>query len=319
MRNDDIHLPERFCREFADAKNAAAQITNYMAVVAGIKPLLDDWIPAEAMDAFASACAKYNLLFRTDAVFERKATDEELKSIKDGESLTTTKWFGARYQPGISKGLVHVFVARTGDDLEKGFRAGWYPLIIGSDVTFMPFINMFRFGVSLGYPECCCVFFMLENPGRSFIYTVLKNTRGRPNYLCNCMLKDNVYSYIYHMPCSFDCAESVRYAEALRKVIQEREPRFAAEIDKRLKSPLLVFEERFAYYFDGRFDGDGTISYDKAFFAGNPGDDRYGDLLGSAGRLEVHDDEILLFKNKRQVSSIIKKNISGGFLLDFGD
>ncbi|MFH1537605.1 MAG: hypothetical protein ABIH66_01510 [bacterium] len=288
---------------------------NYMAVVAGLKPLLDDGIPVKSMDAFAAACGKYGLRFRTEAVFLKEATDEELEFVEGGERLNTTKWFGARYNPSLQGGYVHVFVAKSEDAIEMGYRAGWYPLIIGSVSFEKPIIDHFRFGAALGVPECCNIFFMKENPKRNFLFTVLKNTRGMPHYLCNCLTKDNVYSYTYHMPCSFNCAETIRYAEALREEVKKREPRFAAQIDFRLKTPFLVFEEQFIYAFDGYFTDFGTISYKRAFFVGNLRNDRFSDLLNAANRLRILDNTIQLFNNDRMVGEIAE----AGFLVCFGE
>lgn len=308
-------IPERFCREFVEIKQTAQLITNYMAVVVGLKPLLDDWIPVELMGAFAATCGKYSLLFRTEAVFLKEATDEELAFVEGGEGLNTTKCFGARYNPSLPGGRVHVFVGRSEDALERGYRAGWYPLIIANTALHKPVIDLFRFGAALGVPECCNIFFMKENPKRNFLFTVLKNTKDNPHYLCNCLTKDSVYSYTYHMPCSFNCAETIRYAGALREEIKKREPRFAAQIDLRLKAPFLVFEEQFIYAFDGYFTDFGTISYKKAFFIGNPRNNRFSDLMNAANRLWVLDNTIQLFNNEKMVGEIAE----AGFLVCFGE
>jgi hypothetical protein len=311
----DNCIPERFCREFVEIKQSALLITNYMAVVTGVKPLLDDWIPVEAMDSYAAACKRYGLLFKTEAVFLKEATDEELEFVEGGAGLNTTKCFGARYNPLLPGGVVHVFVARSDDAIERGYKAGWYPLIIGGVAYHKPFIDHFRFGAALGVPECCNTFFMKENPKRNFLYTILKNTRGMPHYLCNCLPKDNIYSYTYHMPCSFNCAETLRYAEALREEIKIREPRFAAQIDLRLKAPFLVFEEQFVYTFDDYVVDFGTIYYKRAFFIGNPRNNLYGELLNAANRLWILNNTIQLFNNEKIIGVIPK----AGFLVYFGE
>jgi hypothetical protein len=311
------YIPNKFCREFVELKKSAVQITNYMGVVAGLKPLLDDWIPVQAMDAFAGACRKYGILYKSEAVWMKEASDEELRNVAGGDGLNTTKFYGSRYDSGISQGNVHVFVARSEEALDKGYRSGWYPLIIGSTAIYKPFIDYFRFGAALGYPECCINYFMKENPKRNFLYSILKNSKGKLNYLCNCLNKDNIYSYIFHMPCSFNCEKTIQYCEALRGEIKKHEPRFAGQIDFHLKAPFLVFEEQNAYSFDGEVIDIGTISYKKAFFIGNSRNNIYGDRINAADKLQIQNDVIRLFRSNILVCEIAKNRASEGFLLYF--
>lgn len=313
------YVPERFCREFVEIRGHSSSLVNYMAVVTGLKPLMDDWIPVDTYRDFErTANKKYGLCVKPGAVWLKEAPDDYLRQIHEGASLTTTKFIGARYENGMKDGELHVFIAKSEEALEKGYRTGWYPLVIDGIAVKQPFADNVQFGRELGYPDCCLDYFVENNHRGSFLKRIKNNTAGEFNYLCNCLPKDASFSYIYHMPCSFNCESSVSYAEALRKEIDKREPELVGIIDGVLKNPYLVLKEQHIYVFDGVAGNMNEIVYSDVKFAGKARYNIYEKMLASGDELRIEDDRIYVFKAGGNVGEIKIQDDIDPFVVDFG-
>jgi len=77
-----------------------------------------------------------------------------------------------------------------------------------------------RLGVLLGYPACCIGFFIKNNSLRSpsIILNAIKNTSGQARAELNILGAAD--PLISHMPCSFSCKNSLRYARKLAGIVR---------------------------------------------------------------------------------------------------
>ncbi|MCX5696212.1 MAG: hypothetical protein NTW18_06135 [Candidatus Omnitrophica bacterium] len=263
-------LPKKFCREFVEIKGYSGQLVMIMATIKGIKPCMDDWIPVNRLKAYNNICASYGLFVEPDTIFDVVKKTDLPMGIVGRERLTTTTAFGLPLNQPRVNSAVHVFVAKTKNNLDKALRNGWYPLIIKNRVIDKPLIDAFKFGHDLGYPACCVAFFRKYNNWNKYshLYEILKNTpQGKHPFLCNPFTKDVTYSYIYHMPCSYDCAKTLSLTKKIRSAIYEEEPELVRNIDRHLKLPLLVFYERKFYAFEGEIKNK-RIYYKNVYFIG---------------------------------------------------
>lgn len=303
----ETYYPEKFCKEFVAAKGDSLQLTMIMATVAGLKPAMDDWVPVSKYDAYQKACRKYGLHLEADAVFQLTPTKNIPRNAVGREQLSTTKAFGSFYRKGLKKGAVHVFLSRSKNNLKKALANGWYPLIIKNRVVDRPLADTFRYGRCLGYPECCVRFFQGHNNWfrTSYLHEAFLNTSSqKTSFLCNPFNKDLTYSYIYHMPCSFRCPETIKWASCVREEIKSQEPGFARSIDFHLKRPYLVFYEQKYYAFDGAMKGQ-RLFYKKATFTGGVKDNNpYERQLNSGDCLFIEDNHIVILKKGRAIERI---------------
>lgn len=298
------YVPKSFCREFTDIKGNSLQISMYMALVLGHKPLMDDWIHHDKLVQFKRICRQYKIHIREDAVFLNINKSNIPAFVIGKDSLTSTSAYGAPLNAANS-GEVHVFLSMNRSLLKKGM---WYPLIAKDRVIFQPRADSLNYGHVLGYPDCCIKFFRKFNNWfkYSYLYEIYKNTKQGPSFLCNPFLKDMVYSYIYHMPCSYDCKDTIRLAGNLRKDIKKREPDFVRFADTYLKMPFLVFCERKVCCFDGDVVAANVIRYRKAHFVKpDISKDIYGADLSKADMLELRGREILLSRNGKPYKTIV--------------
>jgi len=290
-------VPDAFCREFVELRGHSNSIFNYMAVVLELKPLLDDWIPRAVLDSFVeTGRKKYGLHVMHDVALAREWGDDRTGApLKGGAGPAKRKTQRGRQPVAVRRDYAHVFVSRSPDNLEKGYRSGWYPGFQGSEIE-RPFADNLRFGGALGYPACCLDFFAASHAERNFLFSILSATGGEPDFRCNCLAKDTPYSYIHHMPCSFNCRESILYADNLRAEILKREPDYVRRTDRHLRLPYLVFEDQFIYAFDGRMEGTDAVSYSRSRFVGHPRCDAYSELFAGGDRLEVSGKKFRVFR-----------------------
>ena len=297
------YIPKSFCREFVEIKGDAGQIGMYMALVLGFKPLMDDWVAIKKLEEFKKVCKRYKLYVREDAVFLNVNKDDLPKNIIGRQYLTTTSAYGLPLNT-VNTGAVHLFLSRKRSLLKKGM---WYPLIIKDRVIFQLKADLLTYGYALGYPECCIRFFRKFNiwTKYSHLYEIYKNTQGRPSFLCNPFLKDTTYSYIYHMPCSYNCENTVNLVKGLRDKIRKREPDFVNLTDRYLKMPFLVFYERKIYCFEGKSLGNNHLKYRKVYFVGSDKTkDIYGQDLKMADALRLEARTMRLLRKGRVVKTI---------------
>ncbi len=302
MREFEPFYPKSFCRDFIEIKGNSLQLVMYMAMVLGLKPLMDDWIEERQLKVFAKLCKKYGLHLKVDCLFKSVRKELIKDKIVGGQTLTSTVCYGL--PKGVdAKARVHVFISKDKNLLKRGM---WYPLIIKNRVVWPPRSDLLNYGFVLGYPDCCIKFFRKYNNWNyySHLYQAYRKSR-RYSYLCSPLLKDEYHSYIYHMPCSFDCKKTIERASKLRKEIMKREPEFIKIMDERLKLPFLVFYEKKIYAFTGYLVSDKELRYSKVHFV-NAEKERnsYMEKLLKGNRLKLNGGRIEVYSNNDNVEMI---------------
>lgn len=319
-------IPNRFCKEFVKIKGHSGQLTMIMATVKRIKPCMDDWISVDRYDEYCKICKHYGLFVKPDAIFNVVEGYNIPMNVVGRERLTTTKAFGLPFNKLNKEGSIHVFISRSKKKLEKCFKNGWYPLIIKNRVIDRPLIDAFKFGYDLGYPECCVDFFQKYNNWckYSYLYEVFKNTsNNKYHYLCNPFTKDVIYSYIYHMPCSYNCKATIELAKRVRSVIYEEEPEFVREIDRHLKLPFLIFYERKIYAFEGEIKNN-KLYYKNVYFLGQmPENNLYEPDLRKGDCVLLENKDVIILKRGKLIKRIKwrKKDFAPEtpFIIQFSD
>jgi hypothetical protein len=283
-----------------------------MATVMGIKPCMDDWIRVDNYEEYRKICKRYSLFVKPDTIFNIVEGYNIPIDVIGKESLTTTKAFGFPFNRSDRSnnnidGSLHVFISKSKENLEKCFKNGWYSLIIRNRVIDKPLIDAFKYGYDLGYPECCVNFFRQFNNWNkySYLYEAFKNTPlNKYCYLCNPFTKDITYSYIYHMPCSYNCRETIKLARRIREAIYEEEPEFVKEIDRHLKLPLLVFYERKFYAFEGKIKND-RLYYKNVYFIGQmPENNLYEVDLNKGDCIFIENKDVVILNKGRLIKRI---------------
>jgi len=187
-----------------------------------------------------------------------------LKKICDKHGIYCEyKEFDPKFGPS-SKNDIMVYLSTHEGNIDKIYKA---------DMA----ARLLDIGRLLGYPECCISFFGTfnnENDRSPFPLDISKRSRTC-SFLINNLYnfdgnirqkyskKYELFSkkigsikrirYITHIPCSYDCKESIRAAGVLRKEMKIECPELAARTDNILKGPVL-YHNRFSWLtFEGKF------------------------------------------------------------------
>ncbi len=303
MNNFKPFYPKNFCRDFIEVKGNSGQLIVFMAVVLGLKPFMDIWIKQDRLKAFAKMCKKYGLYLKVDCLFKNVLQAKIKDKAIGGTTLTSTVEYGLPQEVDFSRARVHVFISRNKNLLRKGM---WYPVIVKDRVFWPPRADILRYGFVLGYPDCCVKFFRKYNDwsSYSYLYQTYRNSK-KYSYLDNPLLKDDYYSYIYHMPCSFNCKKTVSYVKKLRGEVKKREPKFIKMVDERLKLPFLVFYEKKIYAFKGKLLNNKELLYSEIYFV-NAESERnvYMEELAKGNRLKLNGKIIYIYNGKNKVNTI---------------
>jgi len=124
------------------------------------------------------------------------------------------------------------------------------------------------------------------------------------------------FQFIFHIPCSYDCSESIQIGEQIRFLLKKYAPKIEEEVEHTLSKPILFFDLFELIIFDGYVEN-GILRYNKILpplFSVNKG---LLDNIKNGNRIIVSDQEIKVFKNDLCLFTYKKKNIRDGFIIDF--
>ena len=303
--------PRRFCREYVEIRQSSSQLLMFMSLVLGLKPLMDDWVPVSAFEDYRRMCQGYGIHLATDAVKLLISREVALQRAVGAESLTSTIALGlppGAPLPPEPKGRLHVFLSREPERLRHGM---WYPVVVKDRVVWPPYADVLAYGRHLGYPECCIRFFRARNDWNrySFLAEIHRQSQGRPRYwLCNPLTKDRTYSYLYHMPCRWDCPATLALAGRLRAEVAAREPELVEQVDRHLRLPALVFYERKHYVFEGVLSGN-RLDYQAVHYPDwDAGGQAYYQRLSQGDALELVGQAVRIYRGGRQVDEIVARS-----------
>lgn len=296
----------------------SSQYPVFLATALGVKDSYDEWIRTRDYDTFVEMCKGYGLHVEPDVLFVSPEDQSDKSGIIGAGNITTTFMMAEPFSKE-KNGDVHVFVSRSKETAKKAKRAGWYPMVVNGRLINRPFVDHLRFGKCLGFPDCCVDFFAQYNNWNvySHPYESFKRTK-KPSYYCNNFLMDHAYSYIHHIPCSYDCEKTKAFAKEVEKKLSEVDPEFVKEAKRVLSKPYLIFDERNFIVFDGKLE-DSTFYYtDTQYFENlaKPEDrlEFYEDIK-RGNNLVVEKDRLVIKKDDETIKTVPKKE--EWFAIDF--
>ena len=305
------------------------QFCVFFAMCHGIKKAMDFWVPHDVFEKFTKMCDKHNILYRTDLKFVAIKDMSRLKeTVVAGDSLTSTKFLWEEINTD-TPWSIHMLLSMKQEYLDDIFQYAWYPIISDNRVINKVTQDIQDFGAALGYPHCCRKFFSEKNNWTkySFLYEVYKKSQAF-DYRCNCFWKDHPkwddFSYIYHMPCSFGCTETIEFAQEIEQKLEEE---WNTELLERsryhLRLPCLVVREQKIYAFEGKVNIETqSIEYEKFFFLWNPQEDSLSKMIQKWNRFKVvNERHIAIYRNTTLIhhyDAYHQSEIEIPFIIQFG-
>lgn len=316
-------------RELDRLRGPGMQVAQYLALLAGVRSSIDDWVPTPQFEHYRHLVADLGLALEIDCVFKPLPASQQAFGL---EYAPTTRAAGKPYSaadasdPGDS---VHVAIARSRQQAQETAALAWYPLVVDNRVTYKPRIDFRRLGAAFGYPKCCVDFFMEHNdwPRQNNLAESAKASRSF-SWKANCIIKNTSLMLIFHMPCAFDCQPTLNYTEGVLAEMRKFDPRLVARIESFAKQTFLVVSERLSFTLSGaRQQGDGRVAYRSAdslhrhLSLKDPQHEDYCRALESGNELAIWDGIIFIWKDGRLQETIETRCDEGvaevPILLDF--
>ncbi len=239
-------------QELAEARDSDTQLSQYAAVAAGLRRALDDWVPVDRVASYCALTTRLGLSVEVDCVFESVANGAQ---ITGSDFAPTTRASASLYRKGIATSpdsRLHVVVSSRSEWAADALAAAWYPVAVESRVLRKPLIDHARMGRALGYPSCCVEFFVSHNDwSRQNTLAEAARRSGSFHWEANCLTKFTPWMLSFHMPCAFDCKETIRYAHEVLELVRTWDPKFADQIVAYMRRPCFALSERFACALDG--------------------------------------------------------------------
>jgi len=124
------------------------------------------------------------------------------------------------------------------------------------------------------------------------------------------------FQFISHIPCSYDCPESIQIGGQIDLLLKKYAPKIEKEVKYTLSKPILFFDLFELIIFDGYVEN-GILEYNKILPPIFPVNKELLDNIKNGNRIAVSDREIKVFKNTLCLFTYRKKNIRDGFIIDF--
>jgi len=200
--------------------------------------------------------------------------------------------------------------------------------------------NRKELGRMLGYPKCCVDEYVnrLLNKNLDYMVDCLLKTEGLNSFYCNFLfnfdsklnsegeqiLKNNreiferykIYFLIKHIPCNFNCKNSIKLGEITFKLLKDELPELTRKIEFVLKKPILYFDYFNWIIFDGIVDGNELLYKQilpiKSLF---PADKLK--IIKKCNMIRCLDNKIFVLKNERVVLNMNKEYGSRGVIINF--
>jgi hypothetical protein len=194
-------------------------------------------------------------------------------------------------------------------------------------------------GRLFGYPDCCIKSFIRNSDKgidlnlESYINTVgslshycnntfIFDSKLDPNdssrYGDNSVLFKKVASYylIKHVPCAFDCKESMKIGKKTLSLLKEEMPNLSNKIIYAIKRPILYFNYYEWIVFDGTVKNN-RLKYRKILPFRSLISAPMLKFMKSGNNLLIEDNCIYIYKNNILINEIPKKNKYDGVFMDF--
>lgn len=306
------HDWQGWLRDLVEVRDNELQIAQYVAVQAGIRRSLDDWIPVAQFPAFTGLMDRLGLIVRPDCIF-RSLNGESTAGL---DLTPTTRAAAVRFSGDLKdhppNAAVHVIVSRRSDWADEALACAWYSVAVHGRVVFKPFIDYYRLGFAFGYPSCCVEFFLRHNDWPRFNTLAEAARRSRElHWETNRLLKSTPWMLIFHLPCSFDCEATRRQARDILRAIREQDPGYAGRIEERLRGTFLALSESVSFSLvEGEVTGVGRVRYSAAVPLQRPHgaqEDwkrRNAEALARGDELRIEDGIIYIYSRGRLVRTL---------------
>ncbi len=278
-------------------------LPDLIGVVNGLKPCASGVVKIEEINSAKEICRRNGL----------KIDFSNFKLLIDPKSNIKIK-LSANYN---GEGWRQVFISKSEKILKQAKQAHFEHTLYKGKTQIAPRNIIKNYGKILGYPDCCIEHLIQCDYDRKFDNAVsgaCYNTKIFHHELNNLAY---FRYYIPYFPCSYDCKESLKYTEKLKKKIKKIEPDIYNATEKYLKFPYLFIDYNLGVVFDGVVEKKiGAILYSDFDIVGPVNDDLSLALRGG-NKCRVFNDKIEIIYNLKTLKVFPKSNKEKKFIVTF--
>jgi len=205
------------------------------------------------------------------------------------------------------------------------------------DLSFSGYHRIFKMGKILGYPECCINEFIKEFIARqnlplfslkncirkdkldfklNYLYSFETRVLAHPSTELNKLNRLDYLGWnkylIPHIPCSFECRTSKKYAQKPFSIIKKYSPNYVQELKFYLKNPILFINDYEFIIFKGRVNNN-SIIYKKIINPNNLTKKPFLNMVNRGNQIVINNGNIQVFKN----NVLLKTFKKGAILFNF--
>jgi hypothetical protein len=206
-----------------------------LALRAGLRPMMRELIHVGALEASIARVERAGLVCEVSPLVLGATHDGWLKRAPTPDGSEDRRPLYVGRDRAALRAAIDAELARTDD----GTRA---------------------LGALLGYPRCCVEAFVgvsRERRAQELWAAAWARTEGRPAPRLD-VLDLSVFSLVPWYPCTFVCAASVVFADAMAALIERVDAAFLAAVDRAHATHRLVLAPEVQLSLDGRWDGRGV-------------------------------------------------------------
>lgn len=313
-------LNNQMINEFLDY---SSQGMIFYSVYIWVKKSMDIWVSMEKFNLFIKFCKKYKIKLRYDVKFVKSDDYGLYNNVVWSENLTTTKtlWTSVDSKQDWA---IHCFISMNDKNLDNLYKFWWYPVVVWKRVIYKSYQDIVEFWKYLWYPKCCIKNFFQKNDWRyyNFPYEIYKKSK-KFDYRCNPFWKDyeDGISYIYHMPCSFGCKNTIKYVDKIIKDLETTESSNLDDIEKFLLFPILSIREQKIYAFDWVVSEDNlSINYKSFYHLWNKNEWDFSDYFEKGNIVKIEWKLVNIYNNSKKIFSYdtsLSKEIEIPFIVKF--
>lgn len=242
-----------------------------------------------------------------------KSEADYLKRICNGKGIKVQNVISSNYRTNARKLGFYTYVSKSNELIERAKEVD-------------PAINKrgshLELGKLLGYPECCIKNFLKLSESGGGENKYIKRVM---DFRLNQFLNTSNFYLISHLPCSYECEETIRYANKMLDLLKSYDKTYTRILKRCMKLPALVsfpsypkfldcFDHRDGIVFDGECKGNGINYRDFQRIYTVDSDSLLNDIidcLHEGDRIEINEGNVVLKDGGETVDELnVKGNIN---------
>lgn len=155
----------------------------------------------------------------------------------------------------------------------------------------------FELGMILGYPKCCCEFFVknFNESNYDLTLTTLKNSEGFEfPFYTNIAARHFDISLLNHFPCNFNCKFSINIAKENLEIIKNHSKHFVKIFEDTIKSAVLYTKNNGVFLLKNYKKNNNELIFEDVLATIK--NELYGELVNNK-KIKINEDKIEI-KNK---------------------